>query len=119
MLFDTINYLLYKKDKNELDSELLEYFDPYMVSRYLSFYDKGTLADYANDTLNVYGNIFNTKEDKFLFFENVIPKLKWQKIEYFSKSRKEQEKIDKNKLPEVIPEFYSKRELKELGVIDK
>lgn len=117
MLFDTINYLLYKKDKNELDNELLEYFEPYMVARYLSFYDKGAIADYTNDSLNVYGNIFKTKEEKFLFFENVIPKLKWQKIDYIKKPKKEEVKIDKNKPPEVIPEFYSKRELKELGFL--
>jgi hypothetical protein len=114
MLFDTINYLLYKKDKNELDNELLEFFDPYMVSRYLSFYDKGSLADYSNDTLNIYSNIFKTKEEQFLFFEQIIPKLKWSKIDYIKRPKKEEVKVGKNKSPEVIPEFYSKREIKML-----
>lgn len=114
MFFDTLTYLLYRKDKNELDNELLEFFDPYMVSRYLSFYDKGSIADYTNDTLNVYGDILKTKEEKFLFYEQIIPKLKWSKIDYIKKPKKDI-KVDKNKQPEVIPEFYSKREIKMLS----
>lgn len=72
--------------KWEMTNELLEEFSPYMVTRYLSFYDKDLLK-YANETLNVYGQIFDTDEEKFRFFENVIPKLKRKNIKYVSKKR--------------------------------
>lgn len=74
--------------KSEMTNELLEEFSPYMTTRYLSFYDKDLLK-YANETLNVYGNIFETEEEKFKFFENVIPKLKKKKINYISKRKKD------------------------------
>lgn len=74
-----------------MTNELLEEFSPYMVARYLSFYDKDLLK-YANETLNVYGQIFNTDEEKFRFFENVIPKLKRKNIKYVSKKRLTKEK---------------------------
>jgi hypothetical protein len=73
-------------EKSEMTNELLEEFSPYMVTRYLSFYDKDLLK-YANETLNVYGQIFETDEEKFRFFENVIPKLKRKRINYISKSK--------------------------------
>ena len=58
-----------------------------MVTRYLSFYDKD-LLNYANDTLNVYSQIFETDEEQFKFFENIIPKLKRKKINYVSKKKR-------------------------------
>lgn len=85
-MFNTINHMIFEK-KGEMTNELLEEFSPYMVTRYLSFYDKDLLK-YTNDTLNVYGEIFETDEEKFRFFENVIPKLKRKKIDYISKRKK-------------------------------
>lgn len=74
------------EDRKEMTNELLEEFSPYMITRYLSFYDKDLLK-YANDTLNVYGHIFETDEEKFRFFENMIPKLKRKRIKYISKKK--------------------------------
>lgn len=82
-MFNAINHMLFEK-KEEMTNELLEEFSPYMVTRYLSFYDKD-LLNYANNTINIYGQIFETDEEKFKFFENVIPKLKRKKINYISK----------------------------------
>lgn len=73
--------------KSEMTNDLLEEFSPYMTTRYLSFYDKDLLK-YANDTLNMYGNIFKTDEECFRFFENVIPKLKNKRINYITKKKK-------------------------------
>jgi hypothetical protein len=84
-MFEAINHMLFDK-KQEMSNELLEEFSPYMVTRYLSFYDKDLLI-YANETLNMYGHIFTTDEEKFKFFENVIPKLKRKKIKYISKKK--------------------------------
>jgi hypothetical protein len=115
-MFDTINHLLFKKGSEELDSELMASFVPYMVSRYLSFYDKD-YAVYANETINQYGSVFKTPEDQFKFYDNIIPKLKRKKIEYVKKP-----KVDKDEEETPIPEFYSKREMKMLtnrGLLSK
>lgn len=113
-MFNTIDYLLFEKDKHELDNELLANFTPYMVARYLSFYDS-SLIGYTNDTLNTYGNIFKSKEDQFLFFQNVIPKLKKKRIAYI-KRPKEEKKKDEDPVP--VPEFYSRREMDMINSID-
>jgi len=85
-MYNAINHLLFDK-KSEMTNELLEEFSPFMVSRYLSFYDKNLLK-YTNETLNKYSQIFETDEERFRFFENVIPKLKRKKIDYLSKKKK-------------------------------
>ena len=105
MSFKATNYLLFDQSKKELDNELLEEFNPWMTAKTFSFYDDGSMVDYINDTLNVYGDIFKTKEDQFRFFENIIPKVPKKRITYIKKSKKE--KLEN--MP--IPEFYSKREI--------
>lgn len=85
MMYDTLNHMLFNK-KGEMTNELLEEFSPYMVTRYLSFYDDD-LLNYANETVNKYSQIFETDEERFRFFENVIPKLKRKRINYISKSK--------------------------------
>jgi len=85
-MFNTINHIIFDK-KGEMTNELLEEFSPYMVTRYLSFYDDD-LLNYANETLNKYDQIFETEEEKFKFFENVVPKLKRKRINYISRKRK-------------------------------
>ena len=84
-MFNAINHILFEK-KGEMTNELLEEFSPYMVTRYLSFYDKD-LLNYSNETVNRYSQIFDTDEETFRFFENVIPKLKRKNIKYISKKR--------------------------------
>lgn len=115
-MFDTINHLLFKKGSEELDSDLMATFVPYMVTRYLSFYDKDC-AIYANETTNQYGASMKTPEAQFKFYDNIIPKLKRKKIEYVKKPKavKETEEIP-------VPEFYSKREIELLtnrGLLNK
>lgn len=72
--------------KGEMTNELLEEFSPYMTTRYLSFYEK-EFIHYANETVNRYSEIFETEEERFRFFENMIPKLKRKKIKYISKKK--------------------------------
>jgi hypothetical protein len=106
-MFDAINYLLHEKNKKELDVDLLQEFNPFFTTKVFSFYDSGKYCNYVNDTLNTYSGIFKTKEEEFLFFDNVIPKLKRKKSEYIKKNKTEKLK----KEVEHIPEFLSKREL--------
>jgi hypothetical protein len=104
MSFETINYLLFEKRK-ELDGELLNSFNPYMTAKTLSFYNDGKMANYVNDYLNCYSNIFSTKEDQFKFYENIIPIQKRKRITYIKKPKTE-------KIEEIpVPEFYSRREI--------
>lgn len=115
-MFDAINHLLYKKGSEELDSEIMSSFVPYMVTRYLSFYDKD-YVNYVNETLNQYGSVLKTQEDQFRFYDNIIPKLKRKKIDYVKKP-----KADKVEDDMPIPEFYSKREMQMLtnrGLLSK
>jgi hypothetical protein len=84
-MFNAINHILFEK-KGEMTNELLAEFSPYMVTRYLSFYD-GDLLNYANETVNKYSEIFDTDEERFRFFENIIPKLRRKNINYISKRR--------------------------------
>jgi hypothetical protein len=84
-MFNTINHIIFDK-KGEMTNELLEEFSPYMVTRYLSFYDDD-LLNYANETVNKYSQIFETDEEQFRFFENVIPKLKRKRIDYISRKK--------------------------------
>jgi hypothetical protein len=106
-MFKAIDYFLSPVRRKELDNEILEEFSPYMVSRYLTFYDKD-FVEYANDTVNTYGNIFKTKEDQFRFFEQIIPKVKKKRVIYIKKPREE---VVQDKIPMAIPEFHSKREM--------
>jgi len=104
-MFTTIDYLMYKKNKQDLDADLLANFVPFITTKTFSYYNGGTYCDYINDTLNVYSNIFTTIEDQFRFFDNVIPLLKRRKSEYIKKSKSE--KVESR----TVPDFYSKREL--------
>lgn len=107
MSFNALNYLLYEKDKTELDPDLLQEFVPFLCQKVFSFYDGGKHVNYVNDTLNQYTSIFLEKEDQFRFYDAIIPKLSRRKWEYIKKT----EKKTKAKPPSAIPEFYSKREI--------
>ena len=106
-MFETINYLLYEKNKPELDPDLLQEFNPRITSKVFSYYDSGKYSNFVNDTLNVYSGIFKTKEEEFKFFDAIIPKLKIRRSEYIKKSKVEKIVED----IQHIPEFLSKREI--------
>lgn len=103
-LFDSIDQLLFKNKKIS-NSDAMESFVPYMVNRYFSFYKDGKYVGYINDSLNRYSGIFNSKEDSYSFYDNIIPKLSKTKINYIKKLKEEKEE----EIP--TPEFYSKKEI--------
>lgn len=103
MSFNATRYLLFEKNRRELDNDLLESFSPWMVAKSVTFCDSG-LVDYVNDTINTYGNVFPTKEDQFTFFDHIIPRLRRQKIDYIKKPKA----VETEKHP--VPEFSSRRE---------
>ena len=110
-MFKAINHILFENSSKQIDSESLEEFVPYMVTRYFSFYDDGKYIDYINSTINKYQNIFHIKEDEYKFYENVIPKLKNKKINYIKKNKKEKTKKD---IIKAVPDFYSRKEWENL-----
>jgi predicted rRNA methylase YqxC with S4 and FtsJ domains len=114
MSFNTINYLIFKKENRGLDNELLNTFNPYITTKTFSFYNSGEMVPYINQTLNLYGDIFLTVEDQFKFYNNIIPKKPYRKITYIKKP-----KIEKIKDPVPVPEFYSKRELDLFNTLTK
>lgn len=113
-MFDTIKYFLFEEKNQDLDYELVDGFNPFYTTKTLSFFKDGQYAQYINDTLNLYGNIFESKEEQFKFYENIIPKHKRkQRLDYIKRNKSETE------IEEVSPEFYSKKELKLLNDILK
>jgi hypothetical protein len=106
-MFDTINYLLFEKRKSEIDPELLDGFSPYMISRYYSFTKKGAFVKYINQTLNKFGRVFESSDDMFKLYENLIITQKREKIPYVKRSAQKEKSKQEDK---IIPEFYSKRE---------
>lgn len=107
MSFKTIDHLFFEPKKSELDVELLENFSPYLTMRSLTMLDHKTTG-YVNNTLNRYFNILDSKEEKFRFFESLIPKSKKRRINYLKKQKKEIVEED------TLPEFYSRREFDKL-----
>jgi len=93
--FDILKALLYDKKKEERpDADTLQSFTPYMVNRWLSFYDK-TKAVFVNETLNKFSSIFDNKEDQYELYSNLIPRSKFKRISYIKK-KKEVTEEDEN-----------------------
>lgn len=110
-MFKAINHILFENISKDIDSETLDEFVPYMITRYFSFYDDGKYIDYINSTINKYNGIFKSVEDEYKFYENVIPKLKKKKINYIKKIKKDE---SKESTTSIIPDFYSRREWENL-----
>jgi hypothetical protein len=89
-LFQTINELLFtKKDPDAcLDPETYQSFQPYMTNRWGSFYSK-EVALLINSTMNKYSQIRDDKSQVFKMYHYLLPKLKFKRISYAKKKKKE------------------------------
>jgi len=93
MFFDILRTLLFnKKNIDNLLNDDLQFFTPFMINRWLSFYSNSK-AIFTNEILNKFGGIFEDKRDAFLFYNEVIPVSKFKKINYVKK-KKEKEETD-------------------------
>ena len=109
--FQLQNKLFYsKKDKAEdLDTEGEQAFVPFLFNRWLSFYNND-MSVFTNETFNKFSTIFDDKQQAYRLYYYLIPRLKWKKIKYIKKKKREAEEeenlelIAKNK-------NISKREL--------
>tara|TARA_R110001592_G_scaffold119740_1_gene323165 strand:+ start:12704 stop:13078 length:375 start_codon:yes stop_codon:yes gene_type:complete len=88
--FQLQNKLFYSKktDAEFLDSEGEQSFVPFMFNRWLSFYNKG-MATITNETLNRFGGIFQDKQQQYRLYYYFIPRLKFKRIAYNKKLKKE------------------------------
>jgi len=102
--FQLQNKLFYSnksKPAEFLDSEGEQAFVPFLLNRWLTMYSKQTVS-FVNDTLNKYCGIFDTDKQKtYRLYYNLIPRLKFKRINYIKKVKKdkaEQEDLDQLKL---------------------
>mgnify|MGYP003627750319 CR=1 FL=1 len=85
-----------RKESGFLDSEGEQSFVPFLFNRWLSMYSKDTVG-FVNSTLNKYCGIFDTDKQKtYRLYYNLIPRLKFKRINYVKKV-----KPDKDKQEEV------------------
>ena len=105
MNFFQLQNKLFYSDKSKsaefLDSEGEQSFVPFLFNRWLTMYSKDTVG-FTNETLNKYCGIFDTDKQKtYRLYYNLIPRLKFKRINYIKKVKKdkaEQEDLDQLKL---------------------
>tara|TARA_R110000850_G_scaffold272538_1_gene407797 strand:+ start:576 stop:953 length:378 start_codon:yes stop_codon:yes gene_type:complete len=95
--FQIQNKLFYSnksKQPDPLDSEGEQSFVPFLFNRWLTMYSKDTVG-FVNETLNKYCGIFDTDKQKtYQMYYNLIPRLKFKRISYIKKIKKDKEKQD-------------------------
>jgi len=114
-IFQYINSLLFSKKKIDINSDDESQFNLFMLNRWSSMYSK-ELNEYINETSNKYWNLFDDKLSQYNYLYSLIPKLKYKRITYLKKTKKEK-KVKEEK--PIIPEFYSEREYKQLVELEK
>ncbi len=106
-IFDYINSVLYTKNHITLNCDDESQFNSFMFNRWVSFYSSD-MNNIVNEVTNRQIPSLITKQDQYDMFFYIMPKLKYKKIDYIKKVKKE------DKEEEVyIPEFLSKREYKQ------
>jgi len=90
--FQIQNKLFYSKkdDAGFLDQEGESAFVPFLLNRWLSFYSKDT-PHFVNETLNKYTGLFEDKQQLYRLYYNLIPRLKFKRVKYIKKIKKEKE----------------------------
>lgn len=95
--FDLLRKLIFSKKTiaEDLGSEDLQQFTPYMMNRWLSFYG-ASQAVFVNETLNRFTSLLDDKGEMYKLYYNLIPTCKYKKIEYVKKKKEKEEKQDTN-----------------------
>tara|TARA_R110002153_G_scaffold23408_2_gene75968 strand:- start:5510 stop:5869 length:360 start_codon:yes stop_codon:yes gene_type:complete len=107
-LFQYLNSLLFSKKNIDMNCDDESQFNLFMVNRWTSMYSK-EMNEYVNETTNKYWNLFDDKPSQYAYIYNVFPKLKFKRLNYIKKTKKEKKK-EEDKI--ILPEFYSEREYK-------
>lgn len=93
-IFNHIQDILYKKAGDQLqnvDSETE--FVPFMIARWCSMHSP-ELATIINNTTNRLWSICQTKQEWYNLYLNVLPKVRFKKIEYIKKPKADKEKAE-------------------------
>ena len=95
--FQLQNKLFYsKKNKaGDLDTEGDQAFVPFLFNRWLSFYNND-MCVFTNETFNKFSTIFDDKQQAYRLYYYLIPRLKWKKISYIKKRKKEEEENEQD-----------------------
>lgn len=110
--FDILRSLLFvKKTANDLCSEGLQQFTPYMVNRWVSFYDNSKTI-FINETFNRFASLFEDKSEMYKLYLNLIPQSKFKKINYIKKKKETQDE-DPNVAVIAKNNMLSKREIQQ------
>ncbi len=90
--FQLQNKLFYSKKENagDLDTEGEQSFVPFLFNRWLSFYNND-MCVFTNETLNKFSTIFDDKQQSYRMYYYLIPRLKWKRISYIKKKKKDNE----------------------------
>lgn len=104
-IFDYLNALIFKKEHFDLNLDDDSQFSLFMVNRWVSFYSP-EISAYVNGTSNKYSQLFTTKQEQFDYLYNVLPTLRFKRLAYVKKTKKEKDTEEQ----QYIPEFMSKRE---------
>ena len=117
--FQLQNKLFYSKKETagDLDTEGEQSFVPFLFNRWLSFYNND-MCVFTNETLNKFSTIFDDKQLTYKLYFYLIPRLKWKRISYIKKKKKEdQEEQDLTLV--ARNKNMSKRELLEYVELSK
>jgi hypothetical protein len=112
-IFQIINFILFKRSNiTDLDVESQSSFFPYLINRWISFYSK-THAIFVNETLNKFSSLFEDKNEMFKLYNNLTPKVKFKRIEYIKKNKKDEKAKQDDDMMKLFARnnFLSKREL--------
>ena len=95
--FDLLRKLIFSKKINaeDLDYEGLQAFVPFMLNRWISFYDKSQ-AVLINETFNRFTGLFDDKNEQYKLYHYLLPTSRYKKISYVKKKKEKEEKEDTN-----------------------
>jgi len=86
-IFDIISGVLFNKKDTLLDNiDDHSSFQPFLVNRWVSMHT-GTDARIVNETVNRYGHVFKNKADLYKFMVHVLPRYKFNRINYIKKKK--------------------------------
>ena len=113
-IFDLIRFLFFKvkNSPKEVTEEMSQCFMPYMINRWLSFYDRSQ-AVLVNETLNKFSNVLGDKSKMYMLYDNIIPRLSYKKITYVKKIKKDKESEIENIAMIASNKNISEREFKQ------
>ena len=115
--FQILNAILYDTKTSSVDNDLLTSgeFSPFMINRWISFYDRDR-SIFVNEIFNKLTGIFDDRSDILKLYVNLTPKCRFKKINYIKKINDQPDTQAKNQdeFIEVVArnQMISRRELR-------